>query len=131
MKMKLFSLFKPGDFIMIAAALCLAVFFIMSARSGGGQIKHLELIHGEEIIPLSWENSTFSIYELTKKQMIVEIKNGKARVTHSSCPDKLCVKSGWIFECGHIAACLPNNIALMVNCKNVDYKKDLNVTESK
>lgn len=43
----------------------------------------------------------------------VEVKNTKIRVTDSPCPDKLCIKQGWI-ERGAIV-CLPNRVIVRVN----------------
>lgn len=116
---------KIGDIATVILALCVAVFFIAGAKPKDGNAKKLLLISGDQSIPLSWKDNTFNIYEMTGKRMIIEIKDGKARVLSSNCPDKLCVHTGWVFDCGHIAACLPNGVALLVDCRG-----DLNVTDT-
>lgn len=123
--LKKLSLIKPLDIIFIVATLALSFYFIFAA-SKGNALKRLLLINGEEIVTLSWKDQALNLYEMTGKQMFVEVNDGKARVLRSSCPDKLCVKMGWISECGHIAACLPNNVALMVDCSD-----NFNITEDK
>lgn len=122
---KVLKSIKPFDVIVVMLSLVLSVYLIMGASKDNG-LKKLLLINGEEISTLSWKNQTINLYDLTGKQMFVEVEDGKARVLKSSCPDKLCVKMGWISECGHIAACLPNNVAIMVDCSD-----DLNYTEDK
>lgn len=42
----------------------------------------------------------------------VEVKDGKIRITDSPCPNKLCVRQGWI-ERGAII-CLPNRVVVTI-----------------
>ncbi|MBF0566279.1 MAG: NusG domain II-containing protein [Nitrospirae bacterium] len=44
--------------------------------------------------------------------MEIEIKDGKVRVADADCPNKLCVKQGWI-DRGAII-CLPNRVVISV-----------------
>lgn len=41
---------------------------------------------------------------------VVEIDGMRAHVVSSPCPDKLCVKMGWLERPGEYAACLPNRV---------------------
>lgn len=41
---------------------------------------------------------------------VVEIDGLRAHVVSSPCPDKLCVKMGWLERPGDYAACLPNRV---------------------
>ncbi len=45
---------------------------------------------------------------------IVAIKNGKAAFIGSPCPNKQCIRSGWLDDNGETSACLPNGIMLSV-----------------
>ncbi|MBF0317602.1 MAG: NusG domain II-containing protein [Nitrospirae bacterium] len=45
--------------------------------------------------------------------MTVEIKGARVRVKHADCPNKLCVKQGWI-DRGAII-CLPNRVVISVH----------------
>jgi len=45
---------------------------------------------------------------------IIEIRNGKARFTHSPCNNKQCIFTGWIQHANELAACLPNGVVLSV-----------------
>lgn len=58
------------------------------------------------------EDKTFSPEELPN--VVFEVKNHKIAFTQSDCPDKICVKTGWLDEAGHFAACMPNHVALRI-----------------
>lgn len=45
---------------------------------------------------------------------VIEIKNGRVRFVSSPCRNKLCIRSGWLGRGGEFAACLPNEISLVV-----------------
>jgi hypothetical protein len=70
--------------------------------------------NGETVktMPLD-EDAMFTVPEAP--DMRFEIKNGKAAVTHSSCPDKTCVRTGFISKPGQAAVCLPNRIVLSID----------------
>lgn len=44
----------------------------------------------------------------------IEIRGGSARVISSPCPDKICVRMGWLSRVGEYAACLPNRVVMTV-----------------
>jgi hypothetical protein len=60
----------------------------------------------EYSVPL-YEEKVIEV-EGVKGVTVVELKDGKVRITDSPCPDKLCVKQGWI-DRGAIV-CLPNRV---------------------
>ena len=41
---------------------------------------------------------------------IVEVDGFRAHVVSSPCPDKICVRMGWLSRPGDYAACLPNKV---------------------
>ncbi|MBC7319851.1 NusG domain II-containing protein [bacterium] len=45
---------------------------------------------------------------------IIEINNGKVRMLSSPCPDKLCVKEGYINKSGQVIVCVPNRIVIKI-----------------
>ena len=121
---KILSIFKLGDIFTVSAILVLALYFILRTGAGEERFKKLVLMNGSQTINLSWKNDTIDLKKLINKNMMVEVKDGKARVILSNCPDKVCVNTGWVWGCGHMAACLPNSVALLVDCQ-----QDLNVTK--
>jgi hypothetical protein len=47
-------------------------------------------------------------------QMIVEVKNNRARVISSGCPDKICIKTGWISHGHEFILCAPNQVSIRI-----------------
>lgn len=48
----------------------------------------------------------------------IEIAPGKIRISEADCPDKICVKTGWISEPGTSAVCLPHKLIISIEGKN-------------
>ena len=44
----------------------------------------------------------------------VEVENGKVRFMRSTCPDQICVNTGWFGHAGDFAACITNKVVVMV-----------------
>jgi hypothetical protein len=43
-----------------------------------------------------------------------EISGGRVRMVSSDCPDKVCVRTGWVSRAGQVIVCIPNRIILRV-----------------
>lgn len=67
---------------------------------------NLKDIKKEERIKVSYEDEKFND---------ILIEPGKIRFDDSTCPDKLCVKSGWISKPGDIAVCLPYKVIIKID----------------
>jgi len=52
----------------------------------------------------------------------IEIQHGKIRILDADCPDKICVKTGWISNPGQNIACLPHKLIIAIegNDDNID-----------
>ncbi|MBU3182876.1 NusG domain II-containing protein [Clostridium psychrophilum] len=60
----------------------------------------------------------WNIYTKTGDYNLIEILPGKIRIKDSDCPDKICVKEGWISQAGQILVCLPHKLIIKINGKN-------------
>lgn len=108
--------FQKGDFIAIAIVLVLTLFTTVAFRSGiGDQEANTLLIYqdGKLIKELPLEQDTQYTVEGDYHNRI-EIRNGEAGITSSSCPGADCVHSGWIHEAGRSIVCLPNRVELRI-----------------
>ncbi len=48
-----------------------------------------------------------------RHKAVVEVAaDGRARVRESDCPDRVCVRTGWISRPGEVVICLPNRIVV-------------------
>lgn len=59
------------------------------------------------------ENSIFDVYG-KEGSIKVEISGRKVRILDSSCPNKICVNSGWINKNGESIICLPNRAIIKI-----------------
>ncbi|MTI95605.1 MAG: NusG domain II-containing protein [Firmicutes bacterium] len=51
----------------------------------------------------------------------VELGENRVRVSHSDCPDKVCVNMGWVDRPGRPIACLPNRVIVHVRGQQDDF----------
>lgn len=63
------------------------------------------------------ENKEFEVDGKIGKVRI-EIRDMKVRVKESSCPNKICVKTGWISRSGEIILCAPNSVLIQLLSSN-------------
>lgn len=56
-----------------------------------------------------------------KGPSIIEIKGRKVRMLEAFCPDKLCVKQGWISNPGQSIVCVPNEIVLYFDAAEANF----------
>jgi len=45
----------------------------------------------------------------------IEIREGRARMLSSPCPEQTCVQTGWIDSQGRIICCVPNKIIIWIS----------------
>jgi hypothetical protein len=45
---------------------------------------------------------------------VIRVDEGKIRIIDADCPDKLCVKTGWIKEPGQSIICLPHKLIITI-----------------
>lgn len=103
------------DLAVIALLLLLAVFF-MPGRGGGAKKLFLITDNGRTSVPLKKH-----LIKLKDGHVVIEITDKGARFIESDCPNKICIKSGWVTKCGGTAVCVPNRIALVMECREADY----------
>ncbi len=107
---------KAADIVVIALLFC-SVFFIKNLFVPSG-VPALILITAKGEKELSFRDQLYDLKEETGHEMVVEIKDGKARIKESDCPNQICVLTGWVSSCGEAAVCIPNKVAVYVRCEN-------------
>ena len=105
-------LLKRSDLLLIAfVLLAAAVIFFMGEASAQGTTAVVTL-DGERVTEIKLEaaeNESFSV-----GNVVIEISDGSVRVADSDCPDKTCVKTGKLSECGDVSVCIPNRVAVEI-----------------
>ncbi len=94
----------------VVAALIWILLRSLTARSGAEVVVSVD---GKETAVYSlFENRTETISGAKGLNNVLEIRDGKARVTDASCPDRLCVRQGEISKEGESIVCLPNRVVI-------------------
>lgn len=92
----------------LGVAGCLFVVF-SPARNTVNIVRDGEVLYSFDLTKT--EDTTFDIYYKDSKNTI-EIKDGKIRISEAECPDKTCVKSGWLSSSAMPVVCLPNHLVI-------------------
>lgn len=107
----------PGDVLVVAAVAALSVFLIFNgvAGAGGGDLRAVISVNGRVVreVPLIQEARELVIQGY-QGESHVEISGGRVRMVDSACPDKLCVRTGWISRPGSSVVCLPNRVVIEI-----------------
>ncbi|NMM61333.1 NusG domain II-containing protein [Clostridium sp. P21] len=84
---------------------------IATIKQNGKIIKTIDLnaIKENQEIKITYDGNHYNI---------VEIVSDKIRIKDADCPDKICVKNGWISEPGQSSVCLPHKLIISIQGKN-------------
>ncbi len=108
--------FTPFDLLLVAGVVALAVFLIMGSvakASGPGETAVVE-VNGREVMQISLNENRDYTVDGFRGETYISISNGEIRINDSDCPDKLCVKMGWISRSDASIVCLPNRVVVRV-----------------
>ena len=105
-----------NDILLIAALLVLAgaVFGLLRlTRARGGEA--VVTVDGQTVavLPLA-ADTALTVGEDRGFRNVVEVAGGSVRVTDADCPDRLCVRQGWISYDGESIVCLPHKLVVAV-----------------
>ena len=109
---------KPADFIIFAiplliAAVCIAVF--------GGSAKTSDIrtavivADGKTVRTVALDTAKNQTIDLNLEYgNIIEIRDGAIGIAYADCPDKTCVKTGFISRVGQICVCVPSRLIIKI-----------------
>lgn len=128
-------MFKKWDIILIVLLISLSfipelVFGIMMGKSYNETYAEITL-DGKPYkkIPLSGHSGEDQIDVTTEYGYnIIKISNHSIGIMDSDCPDKICIKSGFISKPGETLVCLPHK--LMIGIKGDDNKNNVDIITS-
>jgi hypothetical protein len=99
---------------------CLILFFLVLSLVLILVIKGSQEVGGQVVVAVNgFEIGKYSLavdgqYSLNDGSNILVIENGRAKMVDANCPDKLCVKEGWVKYTGQCITCLPNKLTVTV-----------------
>lgn len=118
---------KKNDIIIIALFVIIAVIsgvWFMFSSNSKSQTKYVEIyvdnvLYKKIELTSNMKEQTFTVN--TKYGWnIVHIANGKVNVKDADCPDKICVKSGYIDKPGQSIVCLPHKMVVEIKGQSKD-----------
>jgi hypothetical protein len=114
---------KKGDLVLIIGIIILSIFVTIF-------FKFYYNNDGEKIAVIKQNNKVIKSINLSKVKGSEEIKltgsytnvilieKGRIRFIEADCPDKVCVKKGWLSKNGQMSACIPNRALIEIKGQN-------------
>ncbi|MCL2082525.1 MAG: NusG domain II-containing protein [Oscillospiraceae bacterium] len=109
-----------GDRLIIAAvlisALCVSILFFPHGKSV--HVAKLTVMGQETTLSLkglAGEHSSKTVKCANGISLTLEFEAGRVRVANANCPDRLCVKTGWLDGPWKCAVCIPGQAILQIN----------------
>lgn len=109
--------------IFILILLCTGLIFWQSTRKATGSVAEI-ILDGKCIKQIDL-NTVDESYEFTVEGSdgaynIVSVEHGRIAITEASCPDKICVHTGYISDSTKPITCLPNHLIIKITGKASD-----------
>lgn len=101
--------------IFIVAVTTCMLFFLFPYKNSN---KKLFLLANNKEIELPYKDGIIDLEKYFNVNVVIEIKDYKVKVINSDCSDKICVNFGEISECNQSIVCLPNKIAIKIDCSD-------------
>lgn len=104
--------------IMVLALIALVSFAIIHFAGNVNRVTAAEISADGKLVHRIELHNLTQLKEFTVQgplgPTVIQVRQGEARILHSPCPDKICVRMGWIKMPGQSAICIPNRILLHI-----------------
>lgn len=121
-----------GDFLVTGLIVILAAGLLLSAPRGlAGQTRIALLTEdGRTIFSKSTAElqkaGSFTL-EAQGYHYTFSYENGRIRFAQADCPDKVCVRTGWVERNGQVAACVPGHLILKITGPQAQSGDDIDI----
>ena len=115
------SKIRPGDFIIIIVIVFLAISSMTIFMQKKSDITKAIIIEEGQVLYTINLNEVKEPYEIKiegKYNELIAVENGRIRFMEADCPDKVCVRTGWISKPGQAAVCLPAGVIIKITGEN-------------
>ena len=101
--------------ILVVASLAGIIYPAFVFRAEGGVAQVIISVDGKVVrsVKLDGHHEVIRV-EGTDGYDVVEIFDNKVRIVEADCPDKLCLKQGWIAWSPQQLVCLPNRVVVKI-----------------
>ena len=98
--------------VVIVATLVVVALVLPLGRGAGGRVI---VSHGDDVIYVASLDDDRTIdLQGPIGTTVLEIKDHKARVISSPCPNQICMRMGEIHQHGDVLACAPNELVMQI-----------------
>lgn len=106
-------LLRRGDLVVIALCVAFVAASALAFAPAGG-VAHAALIETSAGARIELALDRDARHEVRGRRgpSVIEVAGGRARFLDSDCPQKLCVRAGWLERAGEASACVPNGVSL-------------------
>ncbi len=121
---------KPGDYLILVLVIAAALMMMILTYQQETTRKIAVIVQDGEIIKridLNEIDKPLVIAYEGEYPGIIEAENGRIRFLEADCPDKVCVRTGWISRNGQIAVCLPDNIMIKIEGSETPTDNDTDI----
>ena len=115
------KLFKKGDIILTVLILLVCIALIFLPELSSEKSVATVYVDGEVIETIKLDEVEKAYTFSPCENVEIEVEKGRIRFLSSDCPDKLCVKSGWLNSGGATSACLPEKVVISVTGEKADF----------
>lgn len=102
------------DWIVVIAVLCVFVGLLILPLTADREGSLLIVTTPSERMEYSLNTDKTLTVSSGGYTVKIEIRDGRARVAESNCPDGICKSSGWISKSGEMAICAPAGVRISV-----------------
>lgn len=112
-------IFKRGDIVLIVSLAVIAAVLMAWNTCGiapGRQVTAIITQDGKLIkkINLSELRDPEYVYIDKPVKQVILAEKGRIRFLKSDCPNKICVKTGWLTKAGNKAICMPSRVVITI-----------------
>ena len=113
---QLLKMITPGDIILIIGIILLGIasLVIIDHLKQPGETATIE-VAGKMPQQVNLQETQVLSLRGAIGQTTIRIDHGAVQVTHSDCPEKICVRTGKIRQAGEMIVCVPNKIVIRIN----------------
>ena len=102
--------------------------FALSRMDAGGTVANIYqdgvCIYSIDLSTVT-ETITFTVADDDGHENVVEIENGRIRISEANCPDQVCVESGWLSSSLKPIVCLPAKLVIQLESDPAAEELDL------
>ena len=110
---------RPGDWavglgVTVLAGVLLWNTWVLPGAADSGAVSAVVTVGDQVVAQLPLDREAVHPVDAGRIHLVVETAPGRVRVRTATCPDQVCVLTGWISRAGQSIVCLPGRVVVQV-----------------